>query len=319
MSEPTRYPLCWPAGRARTSWPQPSKFKVESFARVRDELLDELKLLGAKGVVLSANYLARQYGVRSAMTATRARRLCPHATFLPGRHDRYAEVSGRVISETFGLPLGQVALMGGEEGAGKTRWYTSLILHLAEDLDMKCGVFQGEMDKGEYKTLLMSLCRSLGVKPKRLMKNVFVFKREHHEGHCQKIKELGLSFFVWDSFPQLAGSNTKAGIDDIVLDVKSAMRGCCAGLMICHLNEKGQIKGNNHIRYMSDDVLVLKREEGFGENVFSVEKEKARSGGRGEKCWYRHLDGCVMRLPSEQYNLQEKAQKASETGRRKRS
>ena len=218
------------------------------------------------------------------------------------------DATNRVIGEEFGLPLGQIALLGGEEGAGKTRWYTSLVLHLAEDLDMKVGVYQGEMDKGEYKTLLTSICRAMGFTPQRAIRNIYVFKKEHHEGHCQKIKELGLGFFVWDSFPQLARSNTKAGIDDIVLDVKQAMRGQCAGMMVQHLDKAtGKIKGNNHISYMSDDVLILRRQEEFGKDVFSIVKEKARSGGRGEKCWYMHSgNGCVMTLPSEKYNLREK-------------
>jgi DNA polymerase-4 len=55
---------------------------------------------GDRGVVASCSYEARAYGVRSAMPSTRARRLCPHAVFVPGHYDRYAEES-RKIHEVF--------------------------------------------------------------------------------------------------------------------------------------------------------------------------------------------------------------------------
>src|SRR5260370_34605601 len=67
--------------------------------RDRPELAAAPVIVGAasgRGVVLSASYPARAYGVRSAMPATRARRLCPQAGVIPPRHDLYAGVSREV-------------------------------------------------------------------------------------------------------------------------------------------------------------------------------------------------------------------------------
>ena len=51
---------------------------------------------GPRGVVATASYEARCYGVRSAMSMAKAKRLCPHLTVVPGNHARYKEVSNQV-------------------------------------------------------------------------------------------------------------------------------------------------------------------------------------------------------------------------------
>ena len=54
--------------------------------------------LGGRGVVTAASYEARPFGVHSAMPMSEARRLCPHAVFLPGRMSRYADVSREIFA-----------------------------------------------------------------------------------------------------------------------------------------------------------------------------------------------------------------------------
>ena len=51
---------------------------------------------GDRGVVASCSYEARAFGIHSAMPTARARRLCPHAVFLPGRFDDYIACSADI-------------------------------------------------------------------------------------------------------------------------------------------------------------------------------------------------------------------------------
>ena len=68
--------------------------------RDRPELVGKPVIVGGspekRGVVSAANYVARKYGVHSAMPAVTARRLCPQGIYLPPRIDYYAEVSRQI-------------------------------------------------------------------------------------------------------------------------------------------------------------------------------------------------------------------------------
>src|SRR5271154_3431304 len=69
--------------------------------RDRPELAGQPVIVGAtggRGVVLSASYPARVFGVRSAMPVMRARRLCPQAGFVPPRPRAYAATSKEVMA-----------------------------------------------------------------------------------------------------------------------------------------------------------------------------------------------------------------------------
>ena len=52
---------------------------------------------GVRGVVSAANYEARKFGIHSAMPVGRAKRLAPHAIFVPPNMSRYSEVSSHIM------------------------------------------------------------------------------------------------------------------------------------------------------------------------------------------------------------------------------
>jgi DNA polymerase-4 len=105
---------------------------------------------GGRGVVLSANYLARGFGVRSAMPVSRARRLCPHAVFIPPRHDQYSAASREVMAifravtpevEPLSLDEAFLGVSGAIRRLGRPTAIGQLIRsQVSEQLNLTCSV-----------------------------------------------------------------------------------------------------------------------------------------------------------------------------------
>jgi len=85
-----------------------------------------------RGVVATASYEARAFGIRSAMSAAEARRRCPDAIFVPSDHQRYRRHSQTVwalvreatpVVEQVGIDEGYLDLSEVVTTAGEARGY----------------------------------------------------------------------------------------------------------------------------------------------------------------------------------------------------
>ncbi len=120
--------------------------------RHRPELRGTPVIVGGfpRGVVLSATYEARAFGVRSGMASPQARRLAPRATFVEPNFDRYAAVSKAIgavfrsitavvesasIDEAFLDLTGSVAMFGPPAGIGE---YVRAVV--ADEQQITCSV-----------------------------------------------------------------------------------------------------------------------------------------------------------------------------------
>ncbi|NUP30605.1 MAG: DNA polymerase IV [Streptomycetaceae bacterium] len=106
--------------------------------------------IGGRGVVATASYEARRFGVRSAMPTAEARRRCPNAAFLIPRFTAYRDVSERVMGllgqlsplvEPLSLDEAFVDLEAGPHGEGlDTAGATELAARLRADIRTATGL-----------------------------------------------------------------------------------------------------------------------------------------------------------------------------------
>ncbi|MFZ0961595.1 MAG: DNA polymerase IV [Terriglobia bacterium] len=103
-----------------------------------------------RGVVAAASYEARKFGVHSAMPIGTAKKLCPHAIFLRGQHQKYGEYSRRIhrIFEEFTPVVEMVSIDEAYlDFTGCERLYGSafggadrLIRTIKERTDLNCSI-----------------------------------------------------------------------------------------------------------------------------------------------------------------------------------
>lgn len=105
---------------------------------------------GTRGVVSTASYAARAYGVHSAMPMVQARRLCPHGIFMQGNFHLYAAASRRVkeildgvsplvqmasIDEAYVDVSGSLRLFGGDDAIAAL-----IKTSIRRELDLPCSI-----------------------------------------------------------------------------------------------------------------------------------------------------------------------------------
>ena len=116
--------------------------------------------VGGRGVVATASYEARVFGVHSAMSTAEARRRCPHAAFLSGRFDAYRAASKQVMAllrelsplvEPLSLDEAFVDLAAGEPGDLSVEGVTRIAQELKEGVHEVTAGLTGSVGVGTSK------------------------------------------------------------------------------------------------------------------------------------------------------------------------
>ena len=121
--------------------------------------------VGGRGVVATASYEARAFGVRSAMSTAEARSRCPNAAFLNGRFDAYRATSVKVMALLRDLsPL--------VEPLSLDEAYVDLAAAGLDDLGVDAVTALGRELKQQVAAVTGGICGSVGIASSKLLAKI---------------------------------------------------------------------------------------------------------------------------------------------------
>jgi DNA polymerase IV len=121
--------------------------------------------VGGRGVVATASYEARVFGVRSAMSTAEARSRCPNAAFLTGRFDAYRETSVSVMTLLRELsPL--------VEPLSLDEAFVDLAAAGLDDVSVEAVTALARRLKDEVREVTGGLCGSVGIGTSKLVAKI---------------------------------------------------------------------------------------------------------------------------------------------------
>jgi DNA polymerase IV len=121
--------------------------------------------VGGRGVVATASYEARAFGVRSAMSTAEARARCPHAAFLTGRFDAYRQSSEKVMRLLRGVsPL--------VEPLSLDEAFVDLAAARLDDVSVGAVAAVARRLKDDVRDVTGGLCGSVGIATSKLVAKI---------------------------------------------------------------------------------------------------------------------------------------------------
>ena len=128
---------------------------------------------GKRGVISTSNYVARKYGVHSAMPTYKAKQLCKDLVIVNGRYDLYSKVSSNFMSylknryklvEVASIDEAYIDMTGYFEKENARSYLLDLQLDIYKKLSLKCSIgysynrFLAKMSSDLVKPMGLTIC-----------------------------------------------------------------------------------------------------------------------------------------------------------------